>query len=218
MSTIQEARQYVGTDQHCGRMQLNIFMREGLTRESNVLEIGCGCLNAGLPIMNFLTTGKYVGLEPNRWLVDAALQDPKARELVERCGARFLYRDDFDAYEAEQTFDFILSHSVLSHCAPFQVAQFFGKPRGLLRVSGTVVASFRMAEGNQFGSPGNGGKDSEVTEWQYPGVTWYRLETISRVAIHSGLVPMLRPQLTAFLSSHVPSDIHDWIVCKPIIR
>jgi hypothetical protein len=37
----------------------------------HVLEIGCGCLVAGRPIMEFLSPDRYVGIEPNTWLIEA---------------------------------------------------------------------------------------------------------------------------------------------------
>ena len=37
--------------------------------KSHVLEVGCGCLSAGVPVMRYLQRGHYVGIDPNRWLL-----------------------------------------------------------------------------------------------------------------------------------------------------
>jgi hypothetical protein len=59
-----------------GRLQLELLQRNGCTPDSHVLEIGRGCLGAGRPIIQFLNAERYVGLEPNVWLLDAVLGGP----------------------------------------------------------------------------------------------------------------------------------------------
>lgn len=217
MSRLAEAQAYVGTDYGCGLMQLRLAQQEGLLPTDNVLEIGCGCLSAGAHILNFLNGGTYVGIEPNRWLVDAGLENELTRQRVQETGSTFLDVSDFDASPLQRKFDFVLSHSVLSHCANWQVPQFIANAAKVLSDRGRILASFRMAEGNPYGSSGSDGRqDSTVTEWQYPGIAWYRQHTICACAFRCGLIALLRPEHTRTLTAVVPKDFHDWMLfCRP---
>lgn len=215
MSRLLEAQAYVGTDPVCGSAQLNLAQREGLKPSDNVLEIGCGCLSAGAHLLRYLTTGRYVGIEPNRWLVDAALENQALSSLAKEKGALFLDVENFDAGMLDTKFDFVLSHSVLSHCARWQVRLFIQNAIKVLSSKGTILASFRMAEGNAYGSPGSTDlKDSTVSVWQYPGIAWYTQQTICSIAHYHGMIALLRPDYTRYFVSVIPKDIHDWVVIR----
>lgn len=217
MSRLQEAQAYVGTDEICGAAQLQLAKREGLLPTHNVLEIGCGCLSAGAHILRYLTTGRYVGIEPNPWLVEAGLENPEVTRRVKETGSVFLHRTDFDASSVGLQFDFVLSHSVLSHCAAYQVPLFIANAAEVLALRGRILASFRMAEGNDYGSTGSSDhRSSDFSEWQYPGIAWYTQERVSSIAFMCGLLAMLRPEHTRYLTRIVPKDFHDWMLfCRP---
>jgi len=146
-SALRAARRYVATDEESGRRQLALLKREGCLPSSRVLEVGCGALHAGNPTIEYLEPGKWVGIEPNGWLIDAALTNPGNRRLVESKRACFLNVDDFDASSLGRSFDYVLSHSVLSHAAHWQLPLFLHNVGKVLAPSGRIVASFRLAEG-----------------------------------------------------------------------
>ncbi len=75
-ASLEAAQRYVATSRTSGELQLELLKLEGCSRESHVLDVGCGCLSAGVPLMRYLRRGRYVGIEPNRWLLGAALADP----------------------------------------------------------------------------------------------------------------------------------------------
>jgi hypothetical protein len=58
---VERARNYVRTDEVSGQIQFELLKRERLARNSRLLEIGCGCLNAGIPLIQYLEAGKYFG-------------------------------------------------------------------------------------------------------------------------------------------------------------
>ena len=159
-----EAQQYVGTDETSGGLQLELLKREGCVPSSKVLDIGCGCLSAGLPIMRYLDIGNYVGIEPNRWLIEAALESEEDKAIFVGKNARILFRDDFNASEIGTRFDFVLAHSVLSHAAHWQLGQFLGNSASVLGPWGKIMASIRLAEGNAWGSVGSVDKDDSKQE------------------------------------------------------
>jgi SAM-dependent methyltransferase len=212
-SALEEAKRYVATDRGSGEVQLELLKLEGCSPQSSVLEVGCGCLNAGLPVIAYLDAGRYVGIEPNRWLVEAALRSWRGRLLRARKRPTFLARTDFDASELGRTFDYVLSHSVLSHCAHWQLEQFVANVGRVLRPEGRVLASIRLAEGNAHGSPGSpDGDDSRDEEWQYPDVSWFTFATVQETARRHGLSAVVKPEYTELYVSRRPREFHDWLV------
>jgi cyclopropane fatty-acyl-phospholipid synthase-like methyltransferase len=212
-SSLEAAQRYVATSRTSGELQLELLKLEGCVPQSHVLEVGCGCLSAGTPVMRYLKRGRYVGIEPNRWLVDAALSEWNVRLLVRRKSPAFLERSDFDAGGLGRTFDYVLAHSILSHCAHRQLDEFIRNVSRVLRPNGRILASIRLAEGNAYGSPGSpDGRDSLEEEWQYPGVSWFRLDTVQRTAAAYGLQVELKPEYTRRFVQRRQHEIHDWLV------
>jgi cyclopropane fatty-acyl-phospholipid synthase-like methyltransferase len=210
-----EAELYVATDEVSGQLQLELLKREGCNPNSYVLEFGCGHLHLGVPLIQFLETGHYVGVDPNEWIRQHAMEKPKVRNLVEEKQARFFTRDDFDASDAGSKFDYIFSHSVLSHAAHWQLDQYLRNASNVLKEDGCILSSIRLAEGNDFGSAGTPDKeDSMDEEWVYPGVSWFKKSTIEQSARKLGLSAVHKPEYTKFYTDTRPGEHHDWFVFR----
>lgn len=208
-----DPRRYVKTDEVSGRLQFEILMQEGCLPTSRVLEVGCGCLHAGAHLMRYLEPDGFAGIEPNEWLVRKALKSPAIAMLVEQKHPRFLHRLDFDASSLGIRFNFVLSHSVLSHAAHWQLEQFLVNTAKVLAEGGKICASLRLAEGNAFGSQGSpDGRDSMDEQWQYPGVSWFTRNTVESTADRIGLRATYRPDYTEFYTRTRPNEYHDWFV------
>jgi len=208
----QEAMQYVGSPsfEHflaLGQAQLELLKLNGLHASAHVLEIGCGCLRAGHLIMQSLNQDRYVGIEPNTWLIDAAKQDlTGVAELIEVKHPLFLESEEFDASRAGRVFDFVVAHSVLSHAAHWQYPLFLRAVKRVLAPNGIVLASIRFYnDSNQIAG------DSRDEQWVYPGVSYFSWETVRDLAIDNGFMPEWRPDYRTFISGRVPAAIHDWI-------
>jgi SAM-dependent methyltransferase len=209
----EDPNQYVGTNEVSGQLQLELLKREGCRPDSKVLEVGCGNLHAGAPLMEYLEKGNYVGIDPNEWLRQEAMKDRRIRQLVKNKKARFLSADDFDASSLGGQFDFVLSHSVLSHCAHWQLKVFLRNAGKVLAPRGRIVASIRLAEGNAYGSTGTSDKqDSRHENWEYPGVSWFKLSTVAQTAEEQGLTSTYVPEYTEFYTRMRPEECHDWFV------
>jgi cyclopropane fatty-acyl-phospholipid synthase-like methyltransferase len=210
-SRFEEAQAFVGNIGEnyfaVGQLQLELLQLNGCTPSSNVLEIGCGCLAAGRPIMQFLAPDRYVGIEPNTWLVDAVkegLADTAA--LIDEKRPVFLAGTDFDASQTGRTFDFVISHSVLSHSAAWQCPLFITAVAKVLAPAGVALASIRFYD-DQNKLAG----DSNTPEWVYPDVSFYSWETVRGLALARGLLPEWRPDYKDFFVKRVPSNYHDWL-------
>jgi SAM-dependent methyltransferase len=213
-----------------GRLQLDLLKQSGCTEASKVLEIGCGCLNAGLPIMKFLEPGHYVGVEPNKWLIDAILKDKEVAEVVASRKPQFVYSDSFDASSANMLFDFVISHSVLSHASKRQVELFLRNLKRVLKPEGKILASLVMT--NRKGKPL---RDSNDPTWVYHNprkravlrilgfkaprsVTHFSFETVKSVAAANGFAVLWEETFREHFTTHSPFETHDWVVFSPLSR
>ena len=216
--TYYDAQKFVATDEVSGKMQSEIIFNAGATSQSNVLEVGCGCLSAGLFLIERLDADRYVGIEPNQWLVDASLGRPNARAIATPKRPIFINNLDFDPSSAGRKFDFVLSHSILSHAAHWQLPLFLRNVGACLAPDGKIFASLIPAEGNPYGSKGSpDGKDSMDEEWVYPGASYFTRQTIQQCATEAGLTATLRHDITEKQTRHRPLETHDWYMfakCK----
>jgi len=209
--TYYDAQKFVATDPISGRMQAEILFAEGAVPSSRVLEVGCGCLSAGSFLIERLDPERYVGIEPNTWLVDLALQRKSFRETASQKKPRFFDNLDFDASAAGCEFDYVLSHSILSHAAHWQLPLFLKNVGACLAPEGRIFASLVLAEGNAFGNHGTKNKqDSMDEEWVYPGVSYFTEETVRKTAADAGLTATLRHDITERHTKSRPLEIHDW--------
>lgn len=185
-----------------GEVILGFLQENGLTAGSYVLDVGCGNLSEGRPLIEELTAGRFVGIEPNGWLVEAALD--RFREL-EAKKPEFLWRTDFDASELGIAFDFVVSHSVLSHCAHWQLPQFLANTRKVVDEGAVMLASYRNDQYNGF-----------AEEWCYPGVNTFREATIVAAGHETGWLVERRHDYRERMLAECPNDAHDWIRCVAV--
>jgi predicted TPR repeat methyltransferase len=209
--TFEQAQAYVGsTGQNyfiVGKLQLELLKMNGCTPASHVLEVGCGCLVAGRPIMEFLSPDHYVGIEPNKWLIDAVKKGlPDTIDLIARKRPIFLKNKNFDATKARRRFDFVISHSILSHAAHRQYFLFLNSIKKVLAPGGVVIASIRFLDRN-----GNVMGDSNDSHWVYPNVSYFSWETVERGAAEYGFKIEWRRDYREFFIKESPDNHHDWI-------
>ena len=212
---MEDADRYVATDEVSGQLQFELVKREGCKPGSEVLEIGCGNLHGAVPLMEYLDKGNYVVVDPNEWLRKAAMKERRIRQLIKNKRPRFLCVDDFDASGLGIKFDFVFSHSVLSHCAHWQLDLFLRNISKVLAPEGRILASIRLAEGNAYGSSGTPDReDSRDETWQYQSVSWFKLATVREAAEKQGLRAVHIPEYTEFYISTRPKEYHDWLAFR----
>jgi cyclopropane fatty-acyl-phospholipid synthase-like methyltransferase len=205
-----DAAGYVSTIPEEGWSQLELLLRLGCKPHHRVLEIGCGALVAGFPIMQYLDSGNYTGVDPNGWLAEASQRLPEVAAVVAAKRPRFVVTENFRSGVTEQ-FDFIVSHSVLSHASNDQLTDFLEAAAEQLTLRGVLAASIRLAEGNRYGSSGSAKHGADFQEWQYPGVSWFRRADVIERARRAGLAAREDPELTKIILEGNPRAVHDWI-------
>jgi glycosyltransferase involved in cell wall biosynthesis len=201
---------YVSTMPEEGLAQLEVLKQLGCKPHHKVLEIGCGALIAGFPVMQYLNPGNYTGIDPNVWLATASQAIPVVAAVCREKAPRIYDCADFRTGTREQ-FDFILSHSILSHASNDQLTDFLAAAAEQLVPGGVLAASIRLAEGNEFGSPGSELRGADFTEWQYPGVSWFAEGDVLARAKRAGFVAAIDRELTRTILRGNPKAIHDWL-------
>ncbi len=100
-----------------GRRQLISLLREGLSPESRVCEIGCGCLRVAYWLIQLLEPGGYCGIEPHKGRVEWGRTSLFNADLLEIKKPRFHHNADFDTSVFGGKFDFFLAGSIWTHCS-----------------------------------------------------------------------------------------------------
>jgi SAM-dependent methyltransferase len=128
-----------------GPWQVAWLERHGMTPESRVLDLGCGTLRGGLPIMARLHAGHYTGVEPlgellalGRFLVDRhrlADRHPNLHTLGE-----------WDTIASVHEFDFILTQSVLNHLDAAGIGQTIDRVAASLVDDGFWLTTVALSE------------------------------------------------------------------------
>lgn len=195
---IDEAKAYTGNPKYwglSGEAQLELLKAEGLLPSHNLLEVGCGSLNAGIPLVDYLDADKYVGIEPNEWLVDAAwdLVEKEKYPLV-------ISTPHFDVTTTGRLFDYVIGHSVFSHAPEWQLIQCLHNLISVLHTESKLYFSLHLAP-----------TSSDDVFWKDNGNTFYELDIIKHYAEKLGYDTQERSDMKLFFMQSVPCDNHDWI-------
>jgi SAM-dependent methyltransferase len=127
-------------------VQARALEKLGLKREHRLLEIGCGPLQAGAPLIRYLERGHYTGIDISADRLAAA------RELVRWFGLedrepRLVRSDDFGLDQLEPgTFDRVWSFHVVIHFPQPLIARFMQAIATLLNPGGIGWFSAWVAE------------------------------------------------------------------------
>lgn len=199
---------YVGPPQQydfMGATQFCLLVTLGLRDHHSVLDFGCGSLRAGRLLIPYLGPGNYYGIEPNKWLIDDAIDRELGRTQVALKRPVFSYQSDFSATHLGVQFDFVLAQSIFSHAGRDVIATSLSGFRACLKPTGLVLATF--IQPSQMGLS----EDFEGSGWVYPECVAYRIETVLRFIAAAGLVgrplPWFHPRQTWFAMAHDPAQL-----------
>ena len=173
-------RAYVGPPEDydlIAAMTFNLLTTLGLRQHHSLLDVGCGSLRIGRLLIPYLNRGKYFGLEPHQWLVEAGIRHELGEEIVQIKRPTFFFTDSPDALVQKGiSFDFVLAQSIFSHCGLDLIRGWLSAISRSLARDGALVATFLPDE-----------KDSAKTGWVYPECVNYRSATLERAAAEANL-------------------------------
>jgi SAM-dependent methyltransferase len=175
-----------------GATQFRLLCTLGLRANHALLDFGCGSLRAGRLFLSYLDEGRYFGIEPNKWLIEDAIDNQVGKDLIALKKPRFDHNRDFITDVFSQQFDFIVAQSVFSHTGRDLVRIALRNFARSLKPNGLVAATFV-----------EGITDSDGSGWVYPGCVRYRQSTVRGFAEDAALfvvrLPWYHPRQTWYL-------------------
>jgi len=172
-------RAYVGPPQDydlISAMGFNLLTSAGLRQNHRLLDIGCGSLRLGRLFIPYLNPGNYIGVEPNRWLVEDGMLNEIGSDQIRLKRPVFSFRDSLDEFTESLQADYALAQSIFSHCGLDLIDQWLRQIARHLKPTGALFATFLIAD-----------TDFVRTGWVYPDCVNYRVETMAAVAAKHGL-------------------------------
>jgi SAM-dependent methyltransferase len=205
-------RAYVGPPEDydlIAAMTFNLLTTLGLRQHHSLLDVGCGSLRIGRLLIPYLNCGKYFGVEPNNWLVEAGIEHELGKDVVEIKRPTFFFSASPETVvQANVSFDFALAQSIFSHCGLDLIRGWLSAISRSLTQSGALVATFLPDQ-----------KDSKQTGWVYPECVNYQPETMERAAAEVNLrfeiLNWKHPRQTWALFA-APQFDSEWFRNKPL--
>jgi len=117
-----------------GRLQMEYMLSVGLKPSHYLLDVGCGALRGGIPLIDYLDTSHYYGVDCNPSLIEAAdlelnesyLHHKKPYLAVEE---EFNFPRGFNILPDH--FDHVLGWSLITHLPPNWVLRLFQQLTGM---------------------------------------------------------------------------------------
>jgi hypothetical protein len=205
-------RAYVGPPEDydlVAAMTFGLLTTLGLRQHHTLLDLGCGSLRNARLFIPYLNRDKYLGIEPNEWLVQAGIEREIGETLVRIKRPQFFFFDS-PALLREKALaaDFAVAQSIFSHCGLDLMASWLSALAESLVVSGALLATFLP-----------GAADSSREGWVYPECVRFRTDTIVRLAGEVGLgfqiLDWKHPRQTWALFTRAAFDT-SWFAGKPL--
>jgi SAM-dependent methyltransferase len=123
------------------RFQVQFLQQNGLLPHHNFLEIGCGPLTAGLPIIKYLDESNYTGIDIRASVLNMSWMQVGKAGLSEK-NPCLLHTANFgDTVLGNKTFDFVHSFSVLFHLSDELLDACFKSVARRLKPNGVYYAN-----------------------------------------------------------------------------
>lgn len=171
-------RAYVGPPKDydlVSAMVFNLLTCLGLRQDHIVLDIGCGSLRNGRLLIPYLNRDKYIGIEPNKWLVDDGVKNEIGKTLVKIKRPIFSYSDSMKDFNQPLGVDYAFAQSIFSHTGLDLLDKWLSEVSHHLKKDGVLLATFLVDD-----------KDSGDQGWVYPGCVKYTPSTVARIASKHG--------------------------------
>jgi SAM-dependent methyltransferase len=119
-----------------GILEREILVQYGLQPDGYVVDVGCGSGRLAKPLAEYLTTGKYLGIDIVPELVDYA------RNLVVRPDWRFEVAEGLCIPDQDGQADMVCFFSVFTHLLHEQSYVYLREARRVLKSGGKIIFSF----------------------------------------------------------------------------
>lgn len=97
------------------KFQIHFLKSNGLKPEHTLVDIGCGVLRGGIPLIDYLDEGNYYGIETRQHVLDEGREEVIAAGLEYKNPHLICNADGFDKLSFDVQFDIMWAYSVLFH-------------------------------------------------------------------------------------------------------
>lgn len=153
--------------------QFNFLKQVGLLPEHYLMDIGCGTLRGGIPLISYLQEGHYFGLESRRKVLEEGRKELSAADLTDKAPT-LLVSEDFGSLELNQRFDFFWAFSVFIHM-----------PDPVLNNCLHFVKNYLKIDGNLYANVNIGNK--QEGSWQGFPINYRSIEFYQQQCVKNGL-------------------------------
>jgi hypothetical protein len=128
--------------------QISFLKQRGLQPRHHLLELGCGTLRGGLPIIGFLEEGHYYGIDARGIALEEARKELAEANLEDKHPTLIL-ASDLSSVDLGRTFDFVWAFSVLPHLEDQTLTGAFRCAKRHLAVNGRFLATAAIGSPRQ---------------------------------------------------------------------
>jgi cyclopropane fatty-acyl-phospholipid synthase-like methyltransferase len=128
------------------RFQKDFLLRAGLKPHHRLLDFGCGTLRGGIPIIDYLDAGNYIGLDVRTETLKEACVELEESGLDVKYPT-IMHCHNLSVISFHDGVDFIWAFSVLIHLSDEKLDQFLAFASQSLSPSGNIYANVFL--GNQ---------------------------------------------------------------------
>jgi len=135
---------------HLWRMQrafqIDFLQRMGLAKQHQLLDLGCGTLRGGLPLINYLSAGNYTGIDVRAEIIEEALRELEEAGLEQRY-PRISRVDSLAELDLRTSYDYIWAFGVLMHLEDADLESALAFAARHLRADGQFYANVHLGDG-----------------------------------------------------------------------
>ena len=172
-----EKRHYLVGAAHLWKMkqefQINFLKEQGLKPDEKLVDIGCGTLRGGIPLIKYLDAGNYYGLEVRENVLNEGKKELEEEKLNVK-NPVLIHFNDFDELNFDTKLDKAFAFSVLIHLEDKIAEKCFAFVNRNLTENGVFYANVNLA-GNKVG------------EWQGFPVMYKEMGFYEKLANANGL-------------------------------
>jgi hypothetical protein len=139
-----------------GRLQYQFLVGHGLRPSHTLLDIGCGCLRAGIFLIRYLEAANYFGVDLNQSLLDAGFEiELKESGLQHKLPRKnLLCLAEFEFEPLGRRVDFALAHSLFTHLTFNRIRRCLERMIPVINIGGSLFTTFfELPETEAFSHP-----------------------------------------------------------------
>lgn len=154
--------------------QIDFLRKAGLLPRHHLVDIGCGTLRGGIPLIRYLEPGHYCGIEVRKVALDEGRKELEEAGLAAR-QPLLVHATDVAQLHLGRKFDYAWAFSVLIHMSDDVLERTLGFVSRHLHAEGVFYANVNIGE-------------REEAAWQGFPVVWRSMDWYKRCCARWGLV------------------------------